>query len=103
VLRGEQVAPHMLVYPTDAPEFELSRLEWPACAGVKVPLQHAGPQVLICTEGAVTLSSPGGCTLRLARGDSAWIPARDCVEGPVLALPDDAGKTQVFRATAGVI
>jgi mannose-6-phosphate isomerase len=103
ILRGEQVAPHMLAYPTDAPEFELSRLEWPACAGVKVPLQHAGPQVLICTEGAVTLSSPGGCTLRLARGDSAWIPARDCVEGPVLALPDDAGRTQVFRATAGVI
>jgi mannose-6-phosphate isomerase len=103
VLRGEQVAPYLLAYPTNAPEFELSRLEWPASAGDKVPLYHAGPQVLICTEGAVALTSPSGCALRLARGESAWIAAKDCVEGPVLALPDCPGPAQVFRATAGAV
>jgi mannose-6-phosphate isomerase len=105
VLRGERVAPHLVTYPTDAPEFELARLEWPAGESAPVALQHAGPQVLICTDGAVTLATPAGSELRLARGDSAWIPARDCTDGAVLVCPDStehtAGRTQVFRATAG--
>ncbi|HKN97853.1 MAG TPA: mannose-6-phosphate isomerase, class I [Pseudonocardiaceae bacterium] len=103
VLRGEQVAPHVLVYPTDAPEFELSRMEWPAGQSTPVPMHHAGPQVLVCTEGAVLLTTPAGSTLRLARGDSAWVPARDCCDGAVLARPNDRARTQVFRATAGAI
>lgn len=101
VLRGEQVAPHMLVYPTDAPEFELSRLEWPEGQDTPVPLRHAGPQVMICTAGAVCLTTPGGSALRLATGDSAWVPARDCADGAVVIQPDGPGRTQVFRATAG--
>lgn len=101
VLRGERVAPHLVVYPTEAPEFELSRLEWPAGESSTVALHHAGPQVLICTDGAVTLATPAGSRLRLARGDSAWLPARDCAEGAVLVRPDVATRAQVFRATAG--
>jgi mannose-6-phosphate isomerase len=103
VLRGEQVAPHVLVYPTDAPEFELSRLEWPAGQATPVPVRHAGPQVLVCTDGAVRLTTPAGATLRLGRGDSVWVPARDCCGGAVLVRPDGPARTQVFRATAGVI
>ncbi|HEX5118781.1 MAG TPA: mannose-6-phosphate isomerase, class I [Pseudonocardiaceae bacterium] len=103
VLRGEQVAPHVLVYPTDAPEFELSRLEWPAGQPTAVPIHHAGPQVLVCTDGAVRLTTPVGATLRLGRGDSAWVPARDCCDGAVLVQPDHPDRTQVFRATAGAI
>ena len=53
------VAPHMLVYPTDAPEFELSRLEWAAGRADDRAIDHAGPQVLICTDGAVELCRPG--------------------------------------------
>ena len=105
VLRGEQVAPHMMVYPTDTPEFELSRLEWTSgTAGQDaVPLHHLGPQVLICTDGAVRLTTCTGSTLRLGRGDSAWVPARDCADGPVLVCPDGAGRAQLFRATAGTV
>ena len=101
VLRGEQVAPHMLRYPTGAPEFELSRLEWPAGEATPVPLRHAGPQVMICTDGAVCLTTSAGSVLRLARGDSVWVPAGDCADGPVLIRPDGPGRTQVFRATSG--
>jgi mannose-6-phosphate isomerase len=110
VLRGERVGPHMSVYRTDAPEFELSRLDWPMPAGngadpadAEIEVRHAGPQVLICTDGAVRLSTPAGGALRLGRGDSAWLPARDCAEGPVLIRPDGGGRAQVFRATAGAL
>src|SRR5262249_3508764 len=102
VLRGEQVAPNLLVYPTSTPEFELSRLDWPAGEPAPGPLRHAGPQVLICTDGAVCLTTPAGCVVTLGRGDSAWVPARDCADGPVLIRPDAPGRTQVFRATAGM-
>lgn len=103
VLRGEPIDPHLSVYRTDAAEFELSRLEWPAGLTEPKPVrvQHIGPQVLICTQGAVLLRVPGGGRLRLARGDSAWLPARDCAEGPVSVQPDCTGGTQLFRATAG--
>ncbi|HEY0803824.1 MAG TPA: mannose-6-phosphate isomerase, class I [Pseudonocardiaceae bacterium] len=103
VLRGEQVAPYVLAYRTDAPEFELTRLEWPAGTDTVVPLRHDGPQVLVCTAGAVTLTCPDGDALKLGRGDSAWLPASDCVPGPVLAEPADSGPVQVFRATAGAV
>jgi mannose-6-phosphate isomerase len=107
VLRGEQVAPHVLVYRTDAPEFELSRLEWPSgrdgVTGQDVRLHHRGSQVLICTEGAVRLTDTGGRSLRLGRGDSAWLPATVCTDGPVLVRPECAGRAQLFRATAGAV
>jgi mannose-6-phosphate isomerase len=103
VLCGEPIAPHVLAYRTDTPEFELTRLEWLGDNSSDVPLRHAGPQVLICTDGAVSLSSTAGATLHVRRGDSAWLPAEDCVDGPVLARPAAAGHVQVFRATAGAV
>jgi mannose-6-phosphate isomerase len=107
VLRGEQIAPHVLAYRTDAPEFELSRLEWPSGrdggVGDAVPLHHAGSQVLICTEGAVRLTDRSGESLHLSRGDSAWLPAVVCADGPVLLRPEGTGRAQLFRATAGVV
>jgi mannose-6-phosphate isomerase len=68
-----------------------------------VRLRHAGPQVLICTDGAVELSNSDGATLRLGRGDSAWLSAADCAAGPVLARPAGGGRVQLFRATAGAV
>ena len=100
---GDEIAPHTHRYRTDAPEFELTRLEWDPGTGDPVPLHHAGPQVLVCTAGAVTLTCADGDTLQLRRGDSAWLPAADCVGGPVLATPADPGQVQVFRATAGSV
>jgi mannose-6-phosphate isomerase len=102
VLGGEPVEDHILRYGTDAPEFELSRLEWtdsddPAA----VKLRHSGPQVLVCTAGAVELTAPDGAVLELRCGDSAWLPAHDCHDGPVTVVPVGAERAQVFRATAG--
>ncbi|HEX3787253.1 MAG TPA: mannose-6-phosphate isomerase, class I [Pseudonocardiaceae bacterium] len=104
VLRGEPADEHVLTYPTDAPEFELSRVEWPA--GVQgeaacVKLRHAGPQLLVCTQGEVELATAGGAVLRLGCGDSAWLPANDCHAGPVTMWPKGPGPSQLFRATAG--
>lgn len=102
VLRGDPVEPHVSAYRTDAPEFELSRVEWPGGEeGDCVKLRHSGPQVLVCTAGEVELVTPGGDKLRLACGDSAWLPAADCHPGPVAVRPTTEARTQLFRATAG--
>jgi mannose-6-phosphate isomerase len=102
VLRGELTEGHILRYPTDAPEFELSRLEWPTDADREsVKLRHGGPQVLVCTAGAVELCTPEGAVLVLRCGDSAWLPAHDCHNGPVLVQPVGPAPSQLFRATAG--
>jgi mannose-6-phosphate isomerase len=104
VLCGDEIAPHMLAYRTDAPEFELTRVEWPdGTARDAVPLRHGGPQVVVCTAGEVTLTDRHGDTLTLCRGASAWLPAADCVAGPVLAAPAVPGHVQLFRATAGPV
>ena len=103
VLCGEDTIPHMHVYPTDAPEFELSRLEWAQASDEDVAIDHLGPQLLICTEGAAELYRPDSPPLKLSCGESAWLPARDCAQGPVLVHPLGAGRTQLFRATAGSV
>jgi mannose-6-phosphate isomerase len=71
------------VYPTAFPDFRLSRVE------VRGPLTlpRLGPDVLLCTGGAVTANS-----LELTRGASAFAPFSD---GP-LALD---GQGTLFRAT----
>jgi mannose-6-phosphate isomerase len=97
VQRGDEVAPHHFVYPTPAPEFELSRLEW-AAGSEPVRIDHPGPQILICIEGSVTLRRADGVELPLRRGESAWLAAEDpAVEVVPTGLP-----ASVFRATAGV-
>lgn len=105
ILRGEPTRPHILAYRTDAPEFELSRLEWPHASDVdaEVTLGHPGPALLICTQGAVDVGVPGRAMLRLRRGDSAWLAARDCAPGPVVVRPVDGARAQVFQATAGTV
>lgn len=99
VLRGEGVSENLRVYHTPADEFELSVLCWPAGTaggGGEVVLEHAGPQILVCTEGSATLDTARG-TRSLRRGDSAWLPAS---EGTVSVSPA-AAATTLFRATAG--
>lgn len=97
VLRGERVLPHMWRYPTDAPEFELSRLEWARDESDGVWLSSVGPQILVCTAGGVMLRADGR-KLELARGESVWLAAAD---PDVEVCPVSDARTQVFRATAG--
>jgi mannose-6-phosphate isomerase len=94
VSTGEEVSPGVRVYRTPAPEFELSRLDVTS----EVHVDHDGPQIMICTEGAVVLSNARGEELRLVRGQSVWLPASDPA---VLVRPDGVESAQLFRATAG--
>ncbi|USX50975.1 mannose-6-phosphate isomerase, class I [Lentzea sp. HUAS12] len=94
VLLGEEVQPGVRVYRTPAPEFELSRLDLTG----ETRVDHEGPQIMICTAGAVVLTNARGEELRLARGESVWLPASDPA---VLIRPDGVDSAELFRATAG--
>jgi mannose-6-phosphate isomerase len=97
VLAGE-ASEHGSVYRTDAPEFELSRLEWAGEDRGEVKLDCAGPQILLCTAGELLLHAEDGREIELRRGQSVWLAAVD----PVVRLhPVGDGRAQVFRATAG--
>ncbi|WP_106178224.1 mannose-6-phosphate isomerase, class I [Prauserella shujinwangii] len=97
VLRGERDG-RMSVYRTDAPEFELARAEWAAGETEEIVLDGSGPQILLCTEGALRITTEEGRTVELRRGQSVWLPASD----PAVRLrPCEAGPAHLFRATAG--
>lgn len=83
------------VYGTPATEFRLSRLELEP--GGASTLSSAGPQILLCTSGAVRLRC-GQTELALARGGTAWVPAGDRAVR-VLAADDGA---QMFRVRDGL-
>jgi len=88
----------MSVYHTDAPEFELSRLEWPAGDDGEVVVDCPGPQILLCTAGELLVTADDGEQVKLGRGQSVWLPAAD----PAVRLaPSGPGPVQLFRATAG--
>jgi mannose-6-phosphate isomerase len=80
------------VYPTPAPEFELSRLEWTDDSREPVTLPGGTPRILVTIDGSLTVS--GG--LKLDRGRSLWIPASD---PDVTVTP--AGAARAFAATPG--
>lgn len=96
--RGERVGPHEIAYRTPAEEFQLSRLEWTGQAPRPVRLRSPGPQILLCTQGAVELQSPAGERVRVCRGGSVWLPA---AEPEVLICPGE-GQVQLFRAQTGL-
>jgi mannose-6-phosphate isomerase len=96
VLRGEEVAPGLAAYPTDAREFELSRVD--LVPGAEVRVEHDGPQILLCTGGAVRLTGELGDRLDLGRGGAVWLAATD--PAVVITAAGD-GPAQLFRATAG--
>ncbi|MGX7827777.1 mannose-6-phosphate isomerase, class I [Actinokineospora sp. 24-640] len=85
------------VYRTDAPEFELSRVDWAEGEDDAVALGAPGPRILVCTGGAVEVSSGGG-SLIVTRGSSAWLSAADAAP---TARPLVGTGTQVFVATVG--
>lgn len=100
VLAGDaSAAPGLWVYPTDAAEFELSRLEFSAAAPRAIELPSGAPQILVCTQGAVMVRDHrDGRELKLPRGSSLWLAADD----PVISLRRASGEgAQVFRATTG--
>ncbi|MEV4319261.1 mannose-6-phosphate isomerase, class I [Actinocrispum sp. NPDC049592] len=97
VLSGTAVDTGHWRYPTDALEFELSRLEWAPDESHEGLLASCGPQIVICTAGGVVLQAEGK-KVELGRGQSAWLAACD-PDARVTPVP--GARAQVFRATAG--
>ncbi|MFF5673292.1 mannose-6-phosphate isomerase, class I [Streptomyces hygroscopicus] len=99
VVRFESAAPAVLrpeadpsgeeLYATPTDEFRLSRHVLADGAAPR-PLRAAGPQILLCASGEVSLRGADG-ELPLPRGESAFVPA-----GEEVAL---TGAGTVFRAT----
>lgn len=91
-----------LDYQTPAEEFAVSRLTLDGAylgREVHAPPRHCGgqgPQILVCTEGEVTVSS-GSAPLSLHRGEAAWVA---CDDGPIRVLADRP--TVLFRVTIGL-
>jgi mannose-6-phosphate isomerase len=92
------VGGRMAVYHTDAPEFELSRVEWAEGQGDEISVDSVGPQILLCTAGALLVTADDGEQVELRRGQSVWLPAAD---PPVKIRPQGGARSQLFRATAG--
>ncbi|MFL0180124.1 mannose-6-phosphate isomerase, class I [Mycobacterium sp. SMC-15] len=88
-----------VVYQTPAEEFALSRLTLDGTHlghEVDAPARHDGPQILLCTEGSITVHAKSK-TLTLHRGESAWVP---CDDGPIRLLAQKPAA--LFRATMGL-
>ncbi|MEU4521158.1 mannose-6-phosphate isomerase, class I [Amycolatopsis sp. NPDC024027] len=88
----------MAVYRTDAPEFELSRVEWAAGQDDEISVDSVGPQILLCTAGNLLVTADDGERVELRRGQSVWLPAAD---PPVKIRALGGERAQLFRATAG--
>ncbi|MGV0625026.1 mannose-6-phosphate isomerase, class I [Mycolicibacter minnesotensis] len=88
-----------VVYQTPAEEFAVSRLTLDGDHlghEIDTPARHDGPQILLCTEGSVTVHAKSK-TLTLKRGESAWVP---CDDGPIRLLAQQPAV--LFRATIGL-
>jgi mannose-6-phosphate isomerase len=78
-------------FDTPAPEFRLYVAD---LAEPVIPLPASGPRIALCTDGAATLRTDDGETVKLPRGESCFIPAAD---GPLHAC----GPARLFLAAPG--
>lgn len=83
------------IYPTQAPEFRLTRIEFGEGTTESV-VPEGGPRILICTAGAVTARC-GSSELDLGAGRSAWISADE----PAVRISAKSTHAQVFSASVG--
>src|SRR5688572_9081664 len=84
------LGPGGLRYPVPVEEFDLTRCQ---VGGQSGTLTTAGPQVLLCTEGTVVLTSADG-ELTLEKGASAFVPAGASVRA--------RGPAVLYRATTNL-
>jgi mannose-6-phosphate isomerase len=87
------VSPYEVVWDPGVPEFRLSRVWLHDSAPVAVRPHLAGPQIVLCTAGAVRVRC-GGREVELSPGRSAFVGAG---AGPVTL----SGVGEVFRAFTG--
>ncbi|MFX4295225.1 mannose-6-phosphate isomerase, class I [Streptomyces bohaiensis] len=81
-------------YPAPVTEFRLSRRRLSASDEPVAP--PAGrPQILLCTEGRVSLTAPDGAVIELTPGQAVFVAA-------TAPAPVCAGEGTLFRATVGL-
>jgi mannose-6-phosphate isomerase len=110
VLAPRVLADGITWFDTPAPEFRLYVIDLPgpapagsgpvgstsaaASSGPALALPGLGPRIVLCLDGACTLSAAPGPVLDLTRGESCFIPFAD---GPVSAT----GHARLVLATPG--
>jgi mannose-6-phosphate isomerase len=99
VIRPQTVAAHPgeELYPVPIDEFRLSRYRLGPEDRHPVPTDT--PQILLCTEGRVTLSDTTGTRMSLASGQSCFIAA----DSPAVTAASEPGAAaNLFRATVSL-
>jgi mannose-6-phosphate isomerase len=88
-----------LIYGVPTDEFAVSRLRIDGenlGHEIDAAVRHDGPQVLLCTSGAVLLHAKSS-SLTLERGQAAWVPADD---GPIRLVAEQPA--ELFRVSTGL-
>jgi mannose-6-phosphate isomerase len=83
---------HESEYVTGTADFRLSTIVVTDGAACRPP--RRGPELLLCIEGAATVTTDGGDTEPLGKGESVFVSASD-------ARYAISGTAKLFRATAG--
>ncbi|RAG87518.1 mannose-6-phosphate isomerase, class I [Streptacidiphilus pinicola] len=99
VIRPRSVVEHPgeELYPAPIDEFRLSRYRLGAEGGRPLPTDT--PQIVLCTEGRVTLTDVTGEQLTLAPGESCFLAAGSPA---VTASVEDGAHANLFRATVSL-
>lgn len=92
LVEGRDLGDSVLVYDSPAPEFRLYRAE---LGPGEITLPVAGPRLVLCVDGSVSLASANGAGLKTGRGESCFLSAAD---GEVRAT----GPGVIFVAAAGI-
>jgi mannose-6-phosphate isomerase len=95
ILSPTPLAAGISYFDTPAPEFRLYVAD---LAERAVTLPGAGPRIVLCTTGAALLRSGSGEAVKLARGDSCFIPAADAAVQASAADPP----ARLFLAAPGL-
>jgi mannose-6-phosphate isomerase len=88
-----------LIYDAPTDEFAVSRLRIEGGNlghEIDAAVRHEGPQVVLCTNGAVLLHAKSS-SLTLERGQAAWVPADD---GPIRLVAEQPA--ELFRVSTGL-
>jgi mannose-6-phosphate isomerase len=84
IITGRTVEPERMVYPTPAPDFELSRLY--IAKGKSVPLISHSVEIFLLFSGTAEISGTGGPAFKRNKGE-AWVTF-DAARSEVMALED---------------
>lgn len=90
-----ELSPHETVWRPPVLDFQLGRVRATSGAPVATFPHVVGPQVVLCTEGPVTVAA-GAHEIRLGPGESAFVGAA----GAPLTV---SGPGEIFRASAGLL